>query len=324
MAVKVDRESGIVYLLPVFLVASFLIVGVLAVQKEKVTTNPSQKAVLSKSSDDSGGDSDNSGSGSSSNDSGSDSSGSRDNSGSGSSGDSNETKSADTTTTSSREREQEQEQEREMEHAMEQELEREATSTPNPRTRVRVKSEDGKQTVELIANGVKLKYEFEDGKLKIKSEDQNDNQVEINQEDQTKIDARLAETGLKIRTEGDKFVVEQNNFSATSTFPLSVDLNTNTLSVTTPSGIKQLTVLPAAAVRALISAGVIDTTTGNIVPIGINNDTPVLEVDGVDNRRILGIIPIGVRKTVQVSAQDGSVVSTNFSFFNRILNAISS
>ncbi|MBI3251512.1 MAG: hypothetical protein HYZ62_01215, partial [Candidatus Andersenbacteria bacterium] len=63
---------------------------------------------------------------------------------------------------------------------------------------------------------------------------------------------------LRIRALQSKAIVERLNVQALTDLPLSVDLNTNILTVTTPAGEKQVTVLPDQAVQNMLAANAID------------------------------------------------------------------
>lgn len=63
---------------------------------------------------------------------------------------------------------------------------------------------------------------------------------------------------IKVRSTGNAFVVIRNKIGAQTHFPLMVNLDTNELIVTTPSGSKTVTILPDAAVRNMLAANVLD------------------------------------------------------------------
>lgn len=60
----------------------------------------------------------------------------------------------------------------------------------------------------------------------------------------------------------------------------------------------------------------------NITLMQINNQ-PTFEVQGISQKKILGIIPVGFTKTAFVSATTGNVVKTDEAFLNRFLEALS-
>jgi len=66
------------------------------------------------------------------------------------------------------------------------------------------------------------------------------------------------ENETEIEVEDDEFVVRRGQTQATTKFPLSINLATNELVVTTPAGERVVTVLPDQAVQGMLGANVID------------------------------------------------------------------
>lgn len=144
---------------------------------------------------------------------------------------------------------------------------------------------------------------------------------------------------LRIRALRSKAIIERLNVQALTVLPLSVDLNTNILTVTTPAGERQVTVLPDQAVQNMLAANAIDRlggqalvdevrrgniqTLGQVVELGLRNDVPVYQAQGVKEHRFLGFWPVTTSVTVSVSAQTGEVVATDQSFGDRVIDFFS-
>lgn len=112
-------------------------------------------------------------------------------------------------------------------------------------------------------------------------------------------------------------------------FPLSVDPTTKTLTVTTPSGVKTVTVLPNQAIANMLANHAVnevetDPSTGikQIILTEVNNE-PTFEIKGRNNKHLFGVFPVSVPKTLFVSAQTGQVVQTDENLGGKILEVIS-
>lgn len=138
---------------------------------------------------------------------------------------------------------------------------------------------------------------------------------------------------VTVSAENGKFVITKNRIGAVASFPLSVDLSTNTLSVTTPAGEKSVTVLPDEAAQQMLNGNILDrvgaeTTTqsaGESAMKLIQTQQGVLayEVVGVKHRRILGVLPIDIQTTAVVSAETGELLNATISLRNRLLELVS-
>lgn len=144
---------------------------------------------------------------------------------------------------------------------------------------------------------------------------------------------------LRIRALKSKAIIERLNVQALTDLPLSVDLATNILTVTTPAGEKHVTVLPDQAVQNMLAANVIDRlggqalveevrqgniqTLGQVIALGLRNNVPVYQVQGLKEHRFLGFFPVTTDVTVSVSAETGEVVDTDQSLGDRIIDFFS-
>lgn len=140
-------------------------------------------------------------------------------------------------------------------------------------------------------------------------------------------------TPPKISTDSGKNAFISNNDGALTTFPLKVDRVTGTLTVTTPAGERQVTVLPDAAINNMLASRVMSfvtsvpssgelASTARLVTLVEKDGALVYEVDGIREHRLLGFIPLKSKVKVFVSAENGQVISTQTSLFGRILNRV--
>ena len=145
---------------------------------------------------------------------------------------------------------------------------------------------------------------------------------------------------IKIATDAaNRIIIQRGTTGAVSQFPLSIDFATNTLIVNTPSGVKNVTVLPDQAVQNLIVTNVVNrlggsavvsavrtgevSTLSQVVTLGERNGVQIYEINGLSDQKLLGFIPVTIPKTVTMSAETGEVLSTQSSPVNRLIDLLS-
>ncbi|MEN9408001.1 MAG: hypothetical protein RLZZ455_1217 [Candidatus Parcubacteria bacterium] len=154
------------------------------------------------------------------------------------------------------------------------------------------------------------------------------------------IEERLAIDNISLgTTSANEFLIQKNNTAAVTNFPLSWDLTTNTLIVTTPAGRKSVPVLPDAAIKTLIDADEIDQAIipeslrtdrnvhlGTILDIATlthKNGDPIYQITGIQGQKLFGLFPVAIEKTVAVSGESGQIVGTNETVINKIIDLLS-
>ncbi|MBI4097380.1 MAG: hypothetical protein HY428_03115 [Candidatus Levybacteria bacterium] len=218
---------------------------------------------------------------------------------------------------------------------VEDELEEELPDEP-----IEVITKDDRTRIDITANGIKVRLERRADRVVIKAEREDGTEVELADDTLFKIDDRLAKSNIKVETAGDnEFLVLRNTTGALTNFPISLDLATNALIINTTAGQKTVAILPDIAVQNLLAANIIDQlgnqalqneVSNNTLPkidrlitLGEQNGIPIYEINGFDNQRLLGLIPVIVEKDVTVSAETGEVVATQESLVNRVLDLVS-
>lgn len=325
------------------LVASALFLGLLLVSKTTnagtLTVDPSGKVivetrgqVLSKGSDDSGS-SESSGSSDSSGSSGSSST-----SGSGSS------EQRTTTTTTGGATIETKQKEGEI---------RTETTLPSG-TKIKTREQPDRTRTDVFEGGAKLRLERREDRTIIKLEDEKGEETELPEGTENeifKIQERADKGQIRVSTLKDRFVFSRENIGATTTFPLSVNLKTNELTVTTPAGEKVITVLPDQAIKNMLALNVIDqvkgipftqdveksaTQAGTALEEVINKfvSTEIkltttregvlaYEIPGTKRTRFLGFINVEIQKTAVVSAETGGLLGTQESLISKVLDLLS-
>lgn len=203
--------------------------------------------------------------------------------------------------------------------------------------KIKTRVEDGRTRIDVYSGGVKVRYEIRDGRVIIKAETEDGEEVEG--QDLFKIEDRLGKAGIKVATEGGKLVIARNNIGALSNFPLQLDLNTNQLVASTSAGLRVLTTLPDQAVQNMLAANVISrldtqtlleqaqlgilTSVSDVVALGERNGVPVYEINGLRDHRLLGFIPVTTQVTVVVSAQTGELITQEQSLLANVVDLLS-
>lgn len=210
-------------------------------------------------------------------------------------------------------------------------------------TKVKTRTEAGRSRTDVYQGGVKVRLEREDGRFRLKAENEQGETTDLGDDEIISIDERADKEQIRIRTFNtaadatqNRAIVERLNTQALTDLPLSVNLVTNELTVTTPAGERTVTVLPDQAVQNMLAANVIDRIGGpavaellqqssietldNVITLAEQNGVPVYEIAGTKQQRLFGFIPVTVQLTVTVSAETGEVLDTDQSFVDSVIN----
>lgn len=204
-------------------------------------------------------------------------------------------------------------------------------SEPN---KLDVKTEDGKTRVDLFQNGVKVRIEQEGSAVKVKAEKPDGTEVELDIKDSLDtINKELETEGVEVATtDAHTLAIKKADVEAETELPISVDPTTHELTVTTPAGTKTVTVLPDQAVNNLLEKRLLTQVETEIsLQSGLVHKTTLTElnneavfaINGISQKNILGLIPVGFAKTAFVSAITGNVVKIKETLLNRILETLS-
>ncbi len=140
------------------------------------------------------------------------------------------------------------------------------------------------------------------------------------------------ESGLHIGTDSARNLqlIQQNTTQTQTHFPLSVNATTGALTVTTPSGVKTVTILPDAAVQNLIQNHVVTrvdssptSPSAQLVILTQLGNTLAYQVRGSVTKHFLGFVPVAISQTVYVSPQTGTIIRIEQPFFSQVLSLLS-
>lgn len=204
--------------------------------------------------------------------------------------------------------------------------------TEDGKTKTEIKAVDGQETkleTERERNKYKLKLEAEAGVLKLEAETEDGETTDLGEDEEIEIEPDEDDDKINIATgSGDgEMVFSRNRVRARTNFPLSVDLNTNELIVTTPAGVKRVAVLPDQAIANLLANNVIDRVdspeTETELELTEEDGKPAYTVTGESDQKLLGFLPVKIRVKVKVSAETGEVVRTEKTIRDRLFDLVS-
>lgn len=210
----------------------------------------------------------------------------------------------------------------------------------------KTETKDGESKTEVYQNGTKVKLEREGDRFRIKTENASGQETDIGDDNSVSIEERTDRNQVRIRTFEstedqlrNKAIIERLNTQALTDLPLSVNLQTNELTVTTPAGEKTVTVLPDQAVQNMLAANVIDRVGGqelsdliqqggvdtldHVIELSDKDGVPVYVIQGDKDRKLFGFFNVTTKVKVEVSAETGEVVDTNQSLRDTLISAFS-
>ncbi len=221
-----------------------------------------------------------------------------------------------------------------------QETEIETASGQKIKTKV---EDDGTTKVEIEQSKLKVKYSVENGKIKLETENEASDEFGLSETEisdvEDELENELEKEGVKIASRGGQLAIAKNKFAATVNFPLSVDVSTKQLIVTTPAGQKVVTILPDQAIQNMLATGVINKIESQAADASLNQDLGSLDgvakleekgnemvykIKGEKNRKLLGIIPVSTQTTAYVSSQTGNLVAEDQSLLANLIKLFSS
>lgn len=208
--------------------------------------------------------------------------------------------------------------------------------------KIKTKVEDnGTTKIEIESNSIKLKYVVKNGTTVVKAEDSTGKEVKLGEKDlnrmEDKVKQDLEKDGIQISKDSPKPAFSKNSVAATTDLPLSVDVTTKQLILTTSDGQKVLTVLPDKAVENILKTGIVNAVDSSVDPsltselgnltsaikVNIRNNEVVYEVNGTKNHKLFGFIPVTTPKKVIVSAETGQAVAQEQSILSNITEVLS-
>lgn len=175
-----------------------------------------------------------------------------------------------------------------------------------------IEQEEGKTKVTIKTGGVERKFEFreKEGKTVLRMRFKDETTGE--------------ESEFELKVKQNKFELKHKGTIATTSFPISIDPETNTLSVTTPAGTVVIKTLPSRAIEMMLSSGLADKVTQAEI---IENPKPgpgeslvAIEVSGSKQKKFLGLFNVSAPLRIRVDAQSGETLDIERPLVFRLLS----
>lgn len=209
--------------------------------------------------------------------------------------------------------------------------------------KIKTKVKNGITTkIEIERGELKLKYEYKNGQLELKVENEDGEEVDLDEDElnelEVETETELEDEGVEVEAiSEDTMAFTKNQFSAITNFPLSIDVGTNLLILSTPEGQRIVTVLPDQAIQSLLETGIVNTidtsldaqvldqlgSSNGVIKLELKNKDIVYRIKGKKEHKILGLIPVSSPTTAFVSANSGDVVAQERSVLTSFVDLIS-
>lgn len=215
--------------------------------------------------------------------------------------------------------------------------------------KMRTESENKKNRTLVSQNVKKIIFETKNGisTIKLETEDGTEEE-ELADNEEYKLGGKFDDIFLESDDSGS--ILRQDDLKVRTNFPISINLETNELTITTLSGVKTVTVLPKQAIENLLRSKKISfilptasptpstlpqespvatleneliDTKGNEIEIEVIGDEVLYLIQGVKEKKLFGVFNISIPQKFEVSAETGEVLNTNQSIFSQILDVLS-
>jgi len=185
--------------------------------------------------------------------------------------------------------------------------------------------DDGKTKIELEEGNTKIKYIIENGKIVVKKDNEEDDDLteDETEEIENEFEDALENEGISLASDAAKPTFIKNNIRTASNFPLSFNPETKELVVTTPAGEKTLTVLPDQAVENMLKNNILSGTQSAQALVTTYDGTLSYEIEGEKTHQIFGILPVKTPVKVFVSAETGEPLAQRQTMLTSLIDFLS-
>ncbi len=179
--------------------------------------------------------------------------------------------------------------------------------------------------VTMNVNREKIKFSSRLGQTVIKKVVTDGTEQDLNDREKNSVMDLLKQEKIKIANEGPVLVVEKGSDVVLKTHvPITIDPVANTIAIQTSHGVRQSNVVPDKAVSILVAQNVIDHSNDlKHVELHDSIDEAVFFVDGEKKKRLLGLFPVTIKKTVVLSAETGEIYEEEKSFWHGVAEIFS-
>ncbi len=198
--------------------------------------------------------------------------------------------------------------------------------TPTPTTKPSITST---KKPEVALNKIKLKYRVKGDQVMLTAEDEKNMPIFVDEDDLRRVESsvlsRLEKNGVVLSlANNNQLAVSKGGITAITDLPISVDVQSKSLVVTTTSGVKEVTVLPDKALKNIIDLGVVAEVNSGVVPkIEYSGGEVRYKFTGTKNYKMFGLIEVTVPITISVSANSGDEIPENQALITRVVRRLS-
>jgi hypothetical protein len=140
----------------------------------------------------------------------------------------------------------------------------------------------------------------------------------------------------------DRFTIKKADTETHTGLPIKISSQSGKLTIATPAGVKEIQIEPDEAVKSLLkdkifttiqtnssetkessSSALINTDISKTVTLTSLNNQPVFVINGLSDKKVLGIIPMKFAKTVYLSTETGKIIKTNETPLTKFLETVS-
>ncbi len=120
-----------------------------------------------------------------------------------------------------------------------------------------------------------------------------------------------------------ELTIQQGSTHVTTSLPLQIDTTTHALSIPIASQDATINVLPKEAVQEIIHKGLLNTQEATQATVSLTRGDKGITytIDSKKQGKLLGIVPITSSTQVQISAENGKVITGIQPFFSTILKS---
>lgn len=187
----------------------------------------------------------------------------------------------------------------------------------NTLTDLRLETKEGKEVVLKVKEGgetSKVKFDVEKQELVVGTSDEFTGEASENQ--------------VRIRAEGDSFVIRRSGIGVATHFPMTVDEATGDIMVETPHGSVVLGAMPDSIVQKVNASGEVDVVTEVELESSDAADEETdsslqFVVTGQRREKLLGFMSLNLPTTLTYDAQTGDFLKSNQSLTTKILDLFS-
>lgn len=131
---------------------------------------------------------------------------------------------------------------------------------------------------------------------------------------------------LKLHSENGETEIEQSGISMKTSLPIRIDSQTGAMTIVTPAGEKNVTVLPEQALLHLVNSGFVDANSTSSASqsfdfqLDAEGNNFSYKFTGKKTQKFLGIFPVAIEKQMVVSPETGDVQAIDQTLTSKILD----